>query len=228
MSPSNAAVLGALEAFWARARALHPDLPEAVFLLPTNEGSRRVANGSFAASRWKPKGYDGEAYYCEVAIFAERLRDGAALVADTALHEAAHALAHVRGLKDTTRGGHYHNKVFRTLAEEVGLVCEHADGKAGYGLTGLKGPETLQPYAQEVQALHEAIQAHRDIPEPEERPAKEKEPGTKKVKLSCPDHPDNNVWIRQRDLDDAIDALTCWACGNALEAPEDEEEKEPT
>jgi hypothetical protein len=26
------------------------------------------------------------------------------------LHEAVHALAHVRGVKDTSRGGKYHNK----------------------------------------------------------------------------------------------------------------------
>lgn len=225
--PSNAAVLRALEALWARARALHPDLPDAVFLLPTNEGRRQAANGSFAASRWKPKGYDGEAYYCEVAIYAERLQDGAHLVAETVLHEAAHALAHVRGQKDTTRGGHYHNKTFRGLAEEVGLVCEHADGKAGYGLTALRGPETLQPYAAEVDGLHEAIQAHRDIPATEPREAKPKDPGTRKVKLACHDHPDNNVWVRQRDLPEAADAITCWACGNALEAPEEEEGEQP-
>jgi hypothetical protein len=28
----------------------------------------------------------------------------------TILHEAVHALAHVRGVKDTSRGGKYHNK----------------------------------------------------------------------------------------------------------------------
>jgi hypothetical protein len=36
-------------------------------------------------------------------------------------HEAAHAIADCRGIKDTSRQGRYHNARFRALAEEVGL-----------------------------------------------------------------------------------------------------------
>lgn len=222
-APSNAQVLAALEALWTRARAVHADLPDAIFLLPTNEGSRRPRNGHFGASRWKPKGYEGDAFYCEVAIFAERLQDGADLVAETVLHEAAHAIAHVRGIKDTSRGGHYHNKKFKLLAEEVGLHVEHDDPKVGYGVTALK-PDTLAPYRAEVDLLHATIQAHRAIPTSEPSAPKEPDPAKKKVKLSCPDHDENCVWVRQGDLPEALDGLTCWTCGNALEAPPDEEE----
>jgi hypothetical protein len=39
------------------------------------------------------------------------------------LHEAVHALAHVRGVKDTSRGGKYHNKrEFVALAAKLGLA----------------------------------------------------------------------------------------------------------
>jgi hypothetical protein len=39
------------------------------------------------------------------------------------LREAIHALAYVRGVKDTSRGGKYHNKrEFVALAGELGLA----------------------------------------------------------------------------------------------------------
>lgn len=37
------------------------------------------------------------------------------------VHEAAHAIAERRGIRDTSRQGRYHNARFKALAEEVGL-----------------------------------------------------------------------------------------------------------
>ena len=37
------------------------------------------------------------------------------------VHEGAHALASVRGVKDASRQGRYHNCHFKTIAEELGL-----------------------------------------------------------------------------------------------------------
>ena len=54
-------------------------------------------------------------------ISGEGLRRSPREVLGTLLHEAAHALAHARGIKDTSRQGRYHNKHFKTLAEELGL-----------------------------------------------------------------------------------------------------------
>ncbi|WP_297495484.1 hypothetical protein [Pseudonocardia sp.] len=39
----------------------------------------------------------------------------------TLLHEAAHALAHVRGIKDSSRQGRWHNAKFKALSEELGI-----------------------------------------------------------------------------------------------------------
>ncbi|WP_156046190.1 hypothetical protein [Herbidospora cretacea] len=53
----------------------------------------------------------------ELFIAGELLALGAARVLQTMLHEAAHALAHVRGIKDTSRSGNrYHNSLFAELA----------------------------------------------------------------------------------------------------------------
>ena len=58
-------------------------------------------------------------------ISGEALRLTPAEVLAVILHEAAHALAHARGIKDTSRQGRYHNKQFKTCAEELGLTVEH-------------------------------------------------------------------------------------------------------
>jgi hypothetical protein len=43
------------------------------------------------------------------------------------LHEAAHALAQVRGIKDTSRRGRWHNARFRALAEELRIEVRKED-----------------------------------------------------------------------------------------------------
>ncbi|HET7380263.1 MAG TPA: hypothetical protein VFJ24_09505 [Gaiellales bacterium] len=39
-------------------------------------------------------------------------------------HEAAHVIAHQRGINDTSRQGRYHNNRFRGVAQEIGLQGE--------------------------------------------------------------------------------------------------------
>jgi len=48
----------------------------------------------------------------EVFVGGEGLARGPAEVLGTLLHEAAHALADVRGIKDTSRQGRWHNARF--------------------------------------------------------------------------------------------------------------------
>jgi hypothetical protein len=79
---------------------------------------------------------DAKASLSEVFITAEGLDRGAGDVLATLLHEAAHAIAHKRGIKDTSRQGRYHNQRFKEIAEELGLeVCR--DRQIGWSLTSL-------------------------------------------------------------------------------------------
>jgi hypothetical protein len=60
------------------------------------------------------------------------------------LREAAHELGEVRETSTTSRGGHYHNRKFAELAEELGLeVTESSrlvgDHRAGDHEAGLRG-----------------------------------------------------------------------------------------
>ena len=71
------------------------------------------------------------------------------------LHEAAHALAHARGIKDTSRQGRYHNKHFKTLAEQLGLTVEH-DQANGWSATTITDVTKIA-YARQLADLAQAM-----------------------------------------------------------------------
>src|SRR3954471_21320376 len=134
----SAPVVAALEHAWAAIRTRHPDLPEVVVVLAsgsvgTAPGTLRL--GHFAAMRWQhadnhsegPASGTGEALP-EVFVGGEGLARGPVDVLGTLLHEATHALAFVRDIKDTSRQGRYHNRRFATLAAELGLHITEAPG----------------------------------------------------------------------------------------------------
>jgi hypothetical protein len=152
-------LVAALEGAWEAIRHEHPDLPRAVLITGSGSlGTRRgVRLGHFAASRWRA-GERGA--LAEIFIGGEGLARGAAPVLATLLHEAAHALAHERGINDTSRQGRYHNRRFKALAEGVGLRVDHHP-TLGWSPTTL--PEsTAARYATIIAALEQALTAHRE------------------------------------------------------------------
>ena len=77
----------------------------------------------------------------------------------TLLHEATHALAHARGIKDTSRGGRYHNRRFKELAEELGITVEQS---ASIGWSDTTVPEDTQAtYAHTLVELGAALTWYR-------------------------------------------------------------------
>ena len=88
-------------------------------------------------------------------ISGEGLRRTPQEVLGTLLHEAAHALAFERGVKDTSRQGRYHNKQFKTLAEELGLTVTH-DDRLGWSVTTVTDP-TARGYAAHLDTLAAAM-----------------------------------------------------------------------
>src|SRR4051794_31357657 len=166
----SAPVVAALEHAWAAIRAPHPDLPEVVVVLAsgsvgTAPGTLRL--GHFAAMRWhhadnhttaEPPTAAGEALP-EVFVGGEGLARGPVDVLGTLLHEATHALAFVRGIKDTSRQGRYHNRRFATLAAELGL---HITEAPGIGWSDTHIPETtVTAYANVVDELRRALTIYR-------------------------------------------------------------------
>lgn len=90
---------------------------------------RKSAYGWYGREHWQ----NGEGKPAELNISAEDLKRPAEDVLLTLAHEMVHQLAHETGVKDTSRGGRYHNQRFRALAEEVGLVAPaEPDKKLGF------------------------------------------------------------------------------------------------
>lgn len=137
-------VVAVLERLWQQIRLGHGDVPDVVLVLAAGSdggGRRGLKLGHFAADRWHVE----RDRRPEVLIGGEGLQRGAREVLGTLLHEAAHGLAHAREVQDTSRQGRYHNRRYKTLAEELGLTVEQAP-KLGWSATSV--PEaTLRRYA---------------------------------------------------------------------------------
>lgn len=171
----SAALVAAVSATWAAIRVRHPQVPAVVVTfgsgtLGTTRGQERL--GHFAGGRWLPGrapgaedgGSDpvavteGEAL-AELFVGGQGLCLGAVELLDTLLHEAAHALAHGRGIADTSRQGRYHNARYRKVALELGLdVAE--DEKLGWTKTTVPA-STRAAYAPQLDALRTALLAWR-------------------------------------------------------------------
>jgi hypothetical protein len=125
---------------------------------------KRQKWGHWAESRWDVAGERAG----EVLIAGELLATGGGndpgrpveeRVLATLLHEAAHALATVRSIQDTSRAGRYHNAQYAALAREVGLDVEQGP-VYGWALTRL-ATGTPERYAQVLSDLREVLTGHR-------------------------------------------------------------------
>jgi hypothetical protein len=148
-------IIAALEGIWAGIRRRHPEIPEVVIVMASGKARGSLKWGHFARFAWKR----GEGNLSEVFVGGEGFQRGAVPTLGTLLHEAAHALADVRGLQDTSRNGRYHNKTFARLAREMGVEVE----KVGtIGLSKTSVPElTAKEYAAELAELEVALTVFR-------------------------------------------------------------------
>jgi hypothetical protein len=155
---SASAMVAALEAGWSAIRLHHTDVPAVVVVLAP-AGPIKPADGlrlgHFASLRWQ----HGDARMPEVLVSGEGLNRTPAEVLTTLLHEAAHALADVRGIKDTSRQGRWHNQRFAAIAGELGLTASK-DDKLGWSPCQLQ-PSTQARYAAVLDELGTAMQAYR-------------------------------------------------------------------
>lgn len=153
-------VVEALEQVWLAIQRRHPDVPAVVVTLGAGSvgvpaGQLRL--GHFAAQRWASPG--DPAGLSELFVGGEGLAAGAEGVLATLLHEAAHGVADVRGIQDTSRQGRYHNSRYRELGTELGLTITKTD-PIGWSGTAL-GPLTAAEYADELVELSRALVSYR-------------------------------------------------------------------
>lgn len=155
-------MIRALERAWFAIRARHPEIPAAVIVVGAGSGiGPGLKLGHFAAMRWGAE-HDATTAVCakvdrlpEVFVGGEGLARGPADVLATLLHEAAHALAHVRGIKDTSRQGRWHNARFKALADELGIAVTK-DPKIGWSPTALHD-STRHAYTVTIDELGRAL-----------------------------------------------------------------------
>lgn len=159
---AGSVIVAAVESAWDQIQRRHPQVPDVVVTfgagtIGSTPGTVRL--GHFAAQRWAADPGATETPMHELFIGGEGLTRGSVCLLGTLLHEAAHALAHARGIKDTSRQGRYHNTRFKTVAEEMGVHVAQV-GAIGWSATTV--PEaTLEEYATEVVELGLAIRAYR-------------------------------------------------------------------
>jgi hypothetical protein len=155
-SPGTRLVI-ALDQTWQAIQGRHyPDVPPVIITLGSGSmgAGRRLRLGHFAASRWQlGNGPDGQV--SELFVGGEGLRRGALEVLGTLLHEAAHGVAHARGITDTSRDGKYHNTKFRALAQDLGLSVEQ-DKTLGWQTTKVTDA-TAKIYKAEIKRLTDAL-----------------------------------------------------------------------
>ncbi len=183
---SGSSLITALEDTWATIRRHLPDLPEVVFITGTGLRTAAAASvdarwGHFGAQRWvhgRPQkvatptpeaGQDAKLQVPpdrkpELFVAGECFAEGATHTLTTILHEAAHALAHVRGVKDTSRQGKYHNRRYLDLAAELGLAWP--TGAKAHPVNGFSEVQLTQQaregYAATIGDLDAAITLHLD------------------------------------------------------------------
>jgi len=168
-----------LEDAWNAIRAQHPDIDHAVVIIGPGTGTGRPAeHGHYGSLRWRHRHTDTD--YAEVLVAGEGLSRTAPEVFGTLLHEAVHALADARGIKDTSRQGRWHNKHFAQLATELGLAVE-PDDKTGYRtqITDL----AVGRYQSAITALDAAITLFRHPVEA--KPTKKRDNSNNPIPLEC-------------------------------------------
>lgn len=178
-------IVSMLETAWKAIQRNHPDLPDVVMITGTG-----AAGGEWGHT-WHDHWMEGRApgadpiehnerdddgggelsvnpatHKTELFIAGERLYCGGKLTFQTMLHEAAHVLARVRSIQDTSRQGRYHNKQFVALATEVGLAWPESnkpDTVIGFSAVEIT-EATTKRYRKVITGLDNAIQLYLDLP----------------------------------------------------------------
>lgn len=106
----------------------------------TVQSSPKTYGHCSSAPVWSDKKQGAERY--EINVSAEHLTRPIQNIMATLLHEMVHQYCAENGIKDTSRGGTYHNKRFQKEAEQRGLVISY-DSKIGWSVTE-PGPGLLE------------------------------------------------------------------------------------
>jgi hypothetical protein len=240
-------IITALEQAWAAIRDQHPEIPDVVVV--TGAGSNQkglpkgyALRGHHWPERWVTDPDPAEHRMPELFVAGELLAAGGRAILEVMLHEASHALAVVRRIKDTSaEGNRYHNKRFVALAIEMGLRgpdrpekvlgwsnCQITDETAAaYGdvisaidtarLPFLPGGHLITGGGGDGQGGGEDGEDGQDEDKPKKR-------GGRRDAVECKCEPPRKLHItpKQREVGPVI----CGVCHEPFEAPDDSDQAE--
>jgi hypothetical protein len=236
-------IIAALEQAWAAIQDRHPDVPDVVIV--TGAGSNQKGTpegyrlrGHHWPERWVLNGQD-QPRAPELFIAGELLSAGGRAVVEVMLHEAAHALATRRGIKDTSAAGNrYHNKRFVALAAELGLRGPDVPDKiTGWSDCTLTGQEAYDAYADVAAGIDRARLPFLADPARPSRPGgggggedqgdgetgTPKKRGGRRVPVECACQPEpRRIQLTPKQIEDG--PIMCGLCCASFEPPEDEGE----
>jgi hypothetical protein len=149
----------AIASVWKKIREINPEVPVVVLTIGSGTlGAKKgtVNLGHFAANRWE---HNSSTRYPELFVGGEGLAQGAEELLGTLLHEAAHGVAVVRKIQDTSSQGRYHNEKYRKIATEMGLNVEKT-GNIGWSKTSM-AEGVIDQYKDSLELLRKALVAFR-------------------------------------------------------------------
>ncbi len=235
-------IIAALEHAWAAIQDQHLDVPDVVIVTGagpnqkgTPEGYR--LRGHHWPERWILDGHEGQRAP-ELFVAGELLSAGGHTVVEVMLHEAAHALAARRDIKDTSAAGNrYHNKRFVALAAELGLRGPDVPDKiTGWSNCTLTGQAAYESYADVAAAIDTArLPFLADQPgvagpggggeedQGGDGPGKPAKRGGRRVAAQCVCLPEpRRIQLTPKQIEDG--PIICGLCCAPFEPPEDEDQ----
>ena len=236
-------IIAALEHAWAAIQDQHPDVPDVVIV--TGAGSNQKGTpegyrlrGHHWPERWVLDGQD-QPRAPELFIAGELLSAGGRAVVEVMLHEAAHALATRRGIKDTSAAGNrYHNKRFVALAAELGLRGPDVPDKiTGWSNCTLTGQEAYDAYADVAAGIDGArLPFLADLASPgrpggrrwrrgpgRRRPGTPAKRGGRRVAAECACQPEpRRLQLTPKQIEDG--PIMCGLCCAPFEPPGDDQD----
>ena len=237
-------IITAIERAWAAIRDRHPEMPDVVIV--TGAGSHQKGTpegyrlrGHHWPERWVTD--PAERRMPELFVAGELLAAGGRAVLEVMLHEAAHALAVVRGIKDTSaEGNRYHNKRFVALAGEMGLRGPDRPEKViGWSDCRITD-ETAAAYADVIDTIDSARlpflpdgalgtggedgQGGGEDGEDGQGEDKPKKRGGRRVAVECACQPPRKLHMTPKQIEDG--PVICGVCTEPFEAPEDSDQDE--
>jgi hypothetical protein len=222
---SSTPVIIALNRAWEAVRRNNPDLGTVMIVTGRRRHkSESTIRGQHCRDTWHV--HDMEERAAEVWVSGERLAEGGNEVMQTLLHEAAHELARVRKLKDTSNKNRYHNKVFVRVAEELGLEGPANSGGPALGYSMCTIPQaTTEVYSREIADLDEACKSFVAPPLVTEEVKVKKT--TRKARCECPSE-DEITWTKlfqkRADLMGGVSPIMCSICRQPYVPDDDPEE----